>query len=87
MGWVAIELIEWERVISLCMVGTSMICLIVVLVGTMSASICTIISPMSCALIVGVSLLTPYEWWMANITRRGEGNFSELGIRGWVHIW
>jgi hypothetical protein len=76
MGWVTIELTKWERVISPCMGGTSMLGLIVVLVGTMSAPICTSIAPMPWELIVGVSLLTSCEWWMTNITRRGGPSLS-----------
>jgi hypothetical protein len=69
MGWVTIELTKWERVIIPCMGGTYMLGLIVVMVGTMSVPICTIISPMSWVVIMGVSLLTLCEWWLTNITR------------------
>jgi hypothetical protein len=76
MGWVTIDLTKWERVISPCMGGTSMVSLILVLVGNMSAPISTRIYPMPWALIVGISLVTPCEWWMTNITRRGGPSFS-----------
>ena len=76
MGWVTIELTKWARVISPCMGGTSMLGSIIVIVGTMSAPICTSIAPMTWALIVGVSILTPYEWWMMNITKRGGPSLS-----------
>jgi hypothetical protein len=63
-----------------------MLGLIVFLVGTMSAPIFTSISPMSSVLIVGVSLLTPCECWMTNITRRWGPSLSKLGRRGWGYI-
>jgi hypothetical protein len=76
MGWVTIELKKWARLISPCMGGTSMLGLIVVLVGAISFPICTSISPMPWMLIVDVSLLIPCVWWMTNTTKRGAPSFS-----------
>jgi hypothetical protein len=76
MGWVTIDLTKWERVVSPCTGGTSMVSLTLVLVGNMSAPISTRIYPMPWVLIVGISLVTPCEWWMTNITWRGCPHFS-----------
>lgn len=74
-----IKLTKGARVINPCTGGTFMHGLIVVLVGTIIASIFMSIPPMLWELIVGVPLLTPCEWWMTIITRRGGQGFYKLG--------
>jgi hypothetical protein len=68
---VTIELTKEARVIGACMSGKFILGFIVFSVGTMSVIIITIISQMLWKLIVCVPLLTPSEYWMANISRRG----------------